>query len=94
MVLKDILKELIQSKGMTISALAKSTKVSPQTIHNWLSGAEPRSIKQVKEVAEYFNVSLDYLCFGESETFNQTVETLQDEIRAGVFEVILRKTKK
>ena len=69
------------------------TNIPRQTIDNWLFGQEPRGFDQVKKIADYFDVSIDYLCFGESKNKVQFRE-YQDEINAGVFEVILRRVKK
>lgn len=94
MELSKILKELLQEKGVTITHVAKTTGIAQQTIHNWLSGTEPRSLRQVKKVADYFDVSLDYLCFGIVSNNKMPLEEFGDEINAGVFEVVLRRIKK
>ncbi|MGZ3727511.1 MAG: helix-turn-helix domain-containing protein, partial [Pseudobdellovibrio sp.] len=63
MELKTVLKRLIRERGITIAHLSRTTKVPLQTLHGWLQGAEPKSFKQVKVIADYFDVNLDYLCF-------------------------------
>ncbi len=92
MELKTILKKLIKEKGMTIAALSRSTKVPLQTLHGWLQGSEPKSLKQVKKVADHLGVDLDYLCFG-IEPKKPSFNDYQDEINAGIFEVVLRRIK-
>lgn len=54
-----------------------------------------QSLRQVKVVADYLNVDLDYLCFGIKplQVANQLTEH-KDEINAGIFEVVLRRVKK
>jgi transcriptional regulator with XRE-family HTH domain len=94
MELKSILKHLIKEEGITISQLSKRTQVPVQTLHNWLNGIEPRSLKQVRKVSEYFEVSLDYLCFGVGKRTQSGIENYTEEINAGVFEVVLRRIKK
>lgn len=95
MELKDVLKGLLKEEGISISQLAKRTKVPVQTLHNWLNGMEPRSLKQLRKIAEYFEVSLDYLCFGiKKENKAKGFEEYKEEINAGVFEVVLRRVKK
>ena len=94
MKLEEILKQLIVERGVTISHVAKTTGVAQQTIHNWLSGTEPRSLKQVKKVADYFDVTLDYLCFGIVQEGKMKIDDYGDEINAGIFEVVLRRIKK
>lgn len=96
MQLKLILKKLIKERGTTIAHLSRATKVPLQTLHGWLNGSEPKSLRQVKLIADYFEVDLDYLCFGiksDSKT-KSPIEDFREEINAGVFEVVLRRVKK
>lgn len=94
MELKNILRKLIEERGVTVTKVSKASKVPAQTIHNWLSGVEPRSFSQVKQVSDYFEVSLDYICFGIKEKNQSKFENYSEEINAGVFEVVLRRVKK
>lgn len=61
--LKDNLKELFKISGITAAHLSRATKIPLQAIHGWLSGIEPRSLKQVKIIADYFSMSIDEICF-------------------------------
>ena len=90
MILKTILKKLISEKGITITALSRATKVPLQTLHGWLHGSEPKSLKQVKKVADHLGVDLDYLCFGV-EPKKSNFSDYHEEINAGIFEVVLRR---
>lgn len=95
MELKTILRKTIRDRGMTVASLSRGSKVPVQTLHGWLQGIEPKSIRQLKTVADYLDVDLDYLCFGnnpKSET--NKMEKFEDEINAGIFEVVLRRVKK
>ena len=88
-----ILKQLLYEHDINISQLSRATDVPRQTIDNWLTGQEPRSIGQVKKVAKYFDMSIDEICFGEHSS-KPPLEELRDEINAGIFEVVLRRIKK
>jgi predicted transcriptional regulator len=93
--LKSILKKLIKERGITITHLSRSTKVPLQTLHGWLQGSEPKSLRQVKAVADYLSVDLDYLCFGIKPKVQKTqINDYEEEINAGVFEVVLRRVRK
>jgi transcriptional regulator with XRE-family HTH domain len=94
MQLSKNLKKLLAVRDIKASQLARSTQVPFQTIHNWLAGQSPRNFDQVKSIAEYFEVSLDYLLYGTDVKKNDLIEEFKDEINAGVFEVILRRVKK
>ncbi len=89
------LKTLLNQKGVNITTLARTTKIPAQTIHSWLTGAKPRDLDQLKRVADYFGVSLDFIAYGTSfQNQMSPIEQHKEEINAGVFEVILRKVKK
>jgi transcriptional regulator with XRE-family HTH domain len=78
---------------MSATELSKEVDIPKSTISDWLSGTNPRNIAHVKKVADYFEVSLDYICFGETKK-NTEISEYHDEINAGVFEVVLRRVKK
>ncbi len=95
MELKSILRKLIKERGMTVVALSRGCKVPLQTLHGWLHGSEPKNVRQLKAVADFLDVDLDYLCFGiKPKLENHKIERFEDEINAGIFEVVLRRVKK
>ncbi|MBF0313368.1 MAG: helix-turn-helix transcriptional regulator [Oligoflexia bacterium] len=107
MELKRIFKQLIKENETSVAKVSKATKIPTQALHNWLTGVEPKSFTQVKRVADFFQVSLDYLCFGiqkESGSARsdfsarkdhaETIQKYNDEINAGIFEVVLRRVKR
>jgi len=91
--IKTTLKRLIAESGITVTHLSRATKIPAQTLHNWLAGAEPKSLTQLKKVADYFDVSMDYLCFGKEPKPRKVLNEYENEINAGIFEVVLRKIK-
>ncbi|MEE2743623.1 MAG: helix-turn-helix transcriptional regulator [Bdellovibrionota bacterium] len=62
---KVIVKEL-NRRNISASSLAKECGVPVTTLHNWIQGIKPStsSMKYVKSLANYFNMSLDELFFG------------------------------
>ena len=91
------LKTLLDKRGVTPSQLSRATKVPNSTIQNWLTGLEPRNLLQLKKVADYFDVSVDLLVYGnkkEPKRDSSAISEFQDEINAGTFEVVLRRVKK
>ena len=92
--IKTILKKLLHEHDITAAQLARATKIPPQTINNWLSGQEPRSLNQLKNVADYFQISVDCLVYGKQEKLKEPIDEYKDEILAGIFEVVLRRVKK
>ena len=57
----DRLKILRNEKGMTQSDLAKLLDISPSTIGMYEQGRRDPDTKTLKFLAEYFDVSIDYL---------------------------------
>ena len=95
MELKSVLRRSIREKGLTIAGLARGSKVPVQTLHGWLQGVEPKSIRQLKAVADFLEMDLDYLCFGiRPKSDSNKIEKFETEINAGIFEVVLRRVKR
>ena len=92
--IKTVLKKLLYEHDLTAAQLARATKIPPQTINNWLSGQEPRSLNQLKTIADYFKVTVDFLVYGKEEIKQQNFQDYEDEINAGTFEVVLRRIKR
>jgi transcriptional regulator with XRE-family HTH domain len=91
---KDNLQRLVKEEGITMPQLGRATKITPQTLNNWVAGQEPRSLEKVKMVADYFEISMDELCFNQKKEVTKKITDYDDEINAGVFEVVLRRIKK
>ncbi len=65
---REILKDLILDKGLSLRRLANESKVSATQYGKYLKGAYP-TIAVAIRLAEFFNCSLDYL-FGISDISN------------------------
>lgn len=93
MILKVTLKHLMKCNSLTLASLSKSTGVPKQTLHNWLTGMEPKNLGHLKSVSSHFGLTIEELCFGELPSFKTDVrlDQFQNEIFAGVFEVVLRR---
>lgn len=57
----DRLKSLRNSKKLSQKDFAQALKVSQQTVASWESGRTEPSNTALKAIADYFNVSTDYL---------------------------------
>lgn len=56
------LKRLREEKGISQQELATAIGVAQSAVGNWESGLrEPRSLKQLEQIADFFGVSTDYL---------------------------------
>ena len=65
MELKDKLQELRKNMGFTQEELARALYVSRTAISKWESGRGYPSIDSLKEIAKFFNVTIDELLSGE-----------------------------
>ena len=79
---KRNLKKLINDKDIKVSQLSRATKIPQTTLQNWIQGHPPKNINQIKAVADYFGVTLDYLCFGISPKTEDLFESKREEINA------------
>lgn len=61
LVFRERLRSLRESKGLTQSALGEILNVSKQTISNYENGVSSPDQDSLSRLADYFNVSTDYL---------------------------------
>ena len=53
--------ELLKSEGLNQSKLANRIGVNQSTVCNWLNGKKEPSIESLWKLADFFDVSVDYL---------------------------------
>ena len=58
---KERLKELRREKNVTQTDISKILNVSKMAVSHWEKGNSEPSIEQLKILAKYFDVSVDYL---------------------------------
>ncbi|MCD7799643.1 MAG: helix-turn-helix domain-containing protein [Ruminococcus sp.] len=64
---KERLKRLILERGCTQLALANFLGVKPNTVSDWINKGTSPKVEHIYRIAEFFNVSFDYIFTGESE---------------------------
>lgn len=99
--IKNQLRQYLKIRGISAAQLSRLSGVPKQSISDWLSGTSPRNIDHLKKVADVFNISLDELCFGQTNQLeDRPQETLAiddligDQWISGLFEVRLRRVKR
>lgn len=55
----EIIKKLCSDRGMTISQLTSELDMGENSIYRWKS--QKPALEKLQQVADYFNVSVDYL---------------------------------
>lgn len=87
------LKRILADRDLTAAQLSRKSGVPKATIGDWLAGGIPRDLRKVKLVTDFLGLTVDELCFGEGRASEEPIEQHLEEIRAGLFEVILRRPK-
>ena len=86
------LKTLIRQNASSVNELAREINVSPKTINDWLTGRTPRDLDAVKRCAEFLEVSIHFLLYGEDESRNLIEDILEKtEIHTGLYEISVRR---
>ena len=67
--------ELINKKGMTINSFAVDCKINTMLFTHWKKGRQKPGLEVLIKIADYFNVSLDYLVGRETPTINDETNT-------------------
>lgn len=55
------LREIMKNRGITQKALANAIKMRPQTVSLYTTGQSAPDVNTLRKMAEFFNVSADYL---------------------------------
>ncbi len=66
--------QLLQEKGLTAYRVSKETGVTQTTLSDWKNGRATPKTATLQKIADYFNVSLDWL------TGNSEIKNLNDYI--------------
>ncbi|MEG0485780.1 MAG: helix-turn-helix transcriptional regulator [Oscillospiraceae bacterium] len=82
----EIILDCIGTKHGAGKELAEYLEISPNVITNWKNGSNKSYRKHLKKLAEYFNVSIDYLLGNEKKPTVQDSE-IKDEFIAFYGEV-------
>lgn len=61
----DIFIKLLEEKGITPYRVGKETGIAPSTFTDWKSGRSAPKQEKLKKIADYLNVSVDYLMTGK-----------------------------
>ena len=71
---------LRKKKGITQEELAKALNVSSQAISKWETEVCQPDILILPLIAKYFNVSIDYLFYGEDIVYDEIYDKIYDKI--------------
>ncbi len=72
---------LRKNKGITQEQLAEALNISAQAVSKWETGACQPDTLTLPLIAEYFNVSIDYLYYGKDMTYDDVYEKVFEKVR-------------
>lgn len=61
--------KLLEEKGVKTSDVCRATGIVASTFSNWKKGKSIPKQDKIKKIADYFNVSVDYLIDGKEKVF-------------------------
>lgn len=73
--------DLRKSNGITQEQLANALNISAQAISKWETGTCQPDTLTLPLIAEYFNVSIDYLYYGKDMTYDDVYEKVFQKVR-------------
>lgn len=80
----EIFEKLCEQKGVTPYRVCKETGITTATISNWKAGRYVPKADKMQKIADYFNVSIQYLMTGNKEVTTTNSElTVKDEREIG-----------
>lgn len=71
---------LRKAKGVTQEQLAQAINVSSQAVSKWETEASQPDVQTLPLIAEYFNVSIDYLYYGKSMAYGDIYEKTFEKV--------------
>lgn len=87
------LRRLLTDRKMSVAALSQQSGVPIKTIYHWLSGQQPRKMDHLFKICDLLDVSVEEL-FGRprraSASSSLPHSSLQEELNAGLYEIVLR----
>ena len=69
----EIYKRILDEKGLKNADVARATGISNMTLSDWKRGKSVPKSDKMRKIAEYLNVSVDYLMTGKDGAFTKEI---------------------
>ena len=69
----EIYQKLLDEKGLKNADVARATGISNMTLSDWKRGKSVPKSDKMRKIAEYLNVSVDYLMTGKDGVFTKEI---------------------
>lgn len=76
----EIYQRLLDEKGLKNSDISRGTGISNMTLSDWKRGKSKPKMDKMKLIADFLNVSVDYLMTGENERFTIEMADMDTEL--------------
>lgn len=63
----EVFEQLLQKYGVTAYKVSKETGITQSTLSDWKRGRSTPKTENMKKIADYFGVSVEYLMTGKNE---------------------------
>ena len=69
----EVYQRLLDEKGLKNADVARATGISNMTLSDWKRGKSVPKSDKMRKIAEYLNVSVDYLMTGKDGAFTKEI---------------------
>ena len=76
----EIYQRLLDEKGLKNADVARATGISNMTLSDWKRGVSKPKEDKMRKIAEFLNVSADYLMTGEESQSTFTIEMAKIDV--------------
>lgn len=84
-IMYEIFKSLLEERGVTAYQVSKATGISTGSLTDWKKGRSKPKMEKLQKIADYFGVSIDYLCGNEEKDPSPKAEVSDDDIKFALF---------
>lgn len=81
------LKRILAQKKITVSVAAKEVGMNKSTLHGYCNGVVPRHLLKIRDLANFLDVSLMELIFGEDWAVPSNLDLMEEQR----FEISVRR---
>lgn len=80
LMIAKVLTSLMETQRITFKKLSEATGVPSSTLKGWSAGGiSPQNLTQLKNVCEFFSVSMEYLLWGKEESTSLNLDRILTE---------------
>ena len=94
MKLPENLQRICRERKISVTELARKSKVPQPTIHGWVTGRKVQNIDDLKKVCDVLEVSLHFLLYNQPDPYEVPSEEILKELFRGDIRVTIQKIER